>query len=101
MFGHTLNHQTTISSSDNRTDQRHAIHLHAVIINEDCRPETIEILNIARLGFLAKATRPRETGEAIELEIDLIGACQAHVVWSNSDQFGGRFVEPIDMTPLF
>lgn len=99
MYGHALNYQNAAAGADDRVDQRHAAFLSAVLI-KDGGPEKIEILNIARLGFLARSNQLRETGESIVVQIESIGTCQAHVVWANSDQFGGRFVEPIDMAGL-
>jgi hypothetical protein len=83
-------------SADDRAEARLPVSLTAVIINDDSQPETIQILNIARLGFLAKARRPRETGEAIVMRIDRLGQCEAHIIWSNAGQFGGRFIHPVD-----
>ncbi len=83
-------------SADDRAEERLPVCLSAVIINHDSRPEPIQILNIARLGFLAKARRPRETGEAIVIHIDQLGPCEAHIIWSNAGQFGGRFIQPVD-----
>jgi hypothetical protein len=88
-----LNHH---KSADDRAEARLPVCLTAVIINDDAQPETIQILNIARLGFLAKAQRPRETGDAIVMHIDQLGECEAHIIWSNAGQFGGRFIHPVD-----
>lgn len=92
-------HKTALSACD-RAEPRLPVGLTAVIINGDARPETIQILNIARLGFLAKAQRPRETGEAIVMHIDQIGQCEAYIIWSNAGQFGGRFIRPVDVATL-
>lgn len=93
MAGQALNRR---KSADDREEARHPVCLIAVIINDDSQPETIQILNIARLGFLAKAQRPRETGDAIVMQIDRLGQCEAHIIWSNAGQFGGRFIHPVD-----
>jgi hypothetical protein len=95
-----LNRHKTAASADDRAEPRLPVCLSAVIINGDARPEPIQILNIARLGFLAKAARRRETGEAIVMHIDQIGQCEAHIIWSNAGQFGGRFVHPVDVVAL-
>jgi hypothetical protein len=92
-------HKIALSMCD-RVEERLPVCLAAVIINGDARPETIQILNIARLGFLAKAQRPRETGDAIVMRIDRLGTCEAHIIWSNAGQFGGRFVQPVDVAIL-
>jgi hypothetical protein len=85
-------------NADDRAEKRLPVSLTAVIINDDTQPETIQILNIARLGFLAKSQRPRETGEAIVMHIDQLGQCEAHIIWSSAGQFGGRFIHPVDTT---
>jgi hypothetical protein len=87
-------------NADDRAEKRLPVRLTAVIINDDAQPETIQILNIARLGFLAKAQRPHETGDAIVMRIDPLGQCQAHIIWSDAGQFGGRFIEPVDISTL-
>jgi hypothetical protein len=92
-------HKTALSACD-RAEPRLPVRLSAVIINDDTQPEPIQILNIARLGFLAKAQRTRETGEAIVMRIDQLGECEAHIIWSNAGQFGGRFVQPVDVAVL-
>lgn len=92
-------HKTALSTCD-RADERLPVCLTAVIINGDAQPETIQILNIARLGFLAKAQRPRETGDAIVMHFDQLGTCEAHIIWSNAGQFGGRFMQPVDTAAL-
>jgi hypothetical protein len=96
----TLNRHKTSASADDRAEARPPVCLTALIINGDAQPETIHILNIARLGFLAKAARPRETGDAVIVQIEHIGKCEAHIVWANSEQFGGRFIQPIDTRSL-
>lgn len=92
-------HKTALSACE-RADERLPVCLSAVIVNDDTKPETIQILNIARLGFLAKAQRPRETGDAIVVRIDRLGECEAHIIWSNASQFGGRFMQPVDVAVL-
>jgi hypothetical protein len=82
-------------SADDRVEKRLPVCLTAVIINDDAQPETIQILNIARLGFLAKAAQPRETGDAIILQINPLGQCKAHIIWSDAGQFGARFCESV------
>jgi hypothetical protein len=93
-------HQRNGSSIDDRSDERHSIRLTALIITKDAGPEMIQILNIARLGFLARAMRPRQTGEDIVVHIDPLGRCEAQIIWSEAGQFGGRFVAPIDIAAL-
>jgi hypothetical protein len=92
-------HKTALSACD-RAEPRLPVCLSAVIISGDARPETIQILNIARLGFLAKAQRPRATGDVIVMRIDQLGTYEAHIIWSNAGQFGGRFIDPVDIAAL-
>jgi hypothetical protein len=87
-------------SIDDRVETRLPVQLTALVVNDDIKPEPIQILNIARLGFLAKSAQLRETGEVIVIQIEPIGRCEAHVVWADSNQFGGRFIQPIDIAAL-
>jgi hypothetical protein len=101
MVAAALNRNITALSADDRVEKRHQVCLTAVIINDETKPETIQILNIARLGFLAKAAQPRETGDAIIVQIDPLGECEAHIIWSDAGRFGGRFIQPVDISILF
>jgi CRISPR/Cas system-associated protein Cas5 (RAMP superfamily) len=86
----------SVATAEGRADPRYSVSLRAVVVSDAVRNETIQIRNIARLGFLADARNPRETGETIVMDIERIGTREAYVIWSTSGQFGGRFTQPIE-----
>ena len=81
---------------EQRAAERHPAPFCAILIECDMFGEQSEIVNIARLGFLARTRLMRMTGDALRLHIPDLGVVEAHVVWCANGMFGGRFCAPID-----
>lgn len=81
---------------DRRSHPRYDVQFRTVFIESEVMGEHIEIVNIARLGLLAKCRNPRDTGTEIELELPNIGLVKATVVWSANGLMGSIFQDPID-----
>lgn len=84
-----------IATGERRTDSRYEVGFRTVLIESDVLGEHVEIVNIARLGFLAHSDIHRETGSEIELNLPSVGRLSGNVVWSGNGLLGARFHEPI------
>ena len=79
-----------------RAAQRHPVAFHSVLIECDVLGEHAEIVNIARLGFLARTRLHRKTGETLRIHLPDLGILFADVVWCANGMIGGRFHDAID-----
>lgn len=84
-----------LAAEDRRIDPRYEVGFRTVLIESSLQGEHVEIVNIARLGFLARSEIPRETGSEVELSLPHIGRITGSVVWSANGLLGARFHEPI------
>lgn len=84
-----------LAAEDRRIDPRFEVGFRTVLIESNLHGEHVEIVNIARLGFLARSETPRETGSEVELHLPHIGNITGRVVWSANGLLGARFHEPI------
>jgi hypothetical protein len=57
----------------------------------------IQMLDLSELGFRGACEARLQRGGCITLEIPGLGAVQAQVEWQRGDQFGARFLLPIDI----
>ncbi len=90
------NHSTAADFEELRAEPRHQVTLHKILIQCAIFGEHGDILNIARLGFLARTRLPRQTGTTVELHLPELGIVTADVVWCSNGLLGGRFHEAID-----
>lgn len=89
-----------ITPVDGRTDERraqprHSVLFRTVLIDSEIEGEAAEIINIARLGFLARTALQLEKDSLIHLEMPVVGPIEANVVWCGNGLLGGRFAKPI------
>lgn len=84
-----------LAAEDRRIDPRYEVGFRTVLIESSLHGEHVEIVNIARLGFLARSETFRETGSEVELNLPHIGHIIGRVVWSANGLLGARFIEPI------
>jgi hypothetical protein len=82
--------------AEQRAAPRYDIALRSVLIECEIFGEHADILNIARLGFLARTRLKRATGTPLKLHLPDLGTLHADVVWCDRGLMGGRFRDPID-----
>ena len=58
----------------------------------------IKMIDLSESGFRAHCEARVRPGSGVTLEIPGIGAVEAQVEWQRRDQFGARFVVPIDIS---
>jgi hypothetical protein len=56
-----------------------------------------DILDLSSGGFRARCPARVQPGSCVTLEIPGIGEVEAQVEWRRGDQFGARFILPIDL----
>lgn len=83
-------------SEDRREQPRHSVLFRTVLIDSEIEGEAVEIINIARLGFLARTSLHLEKESPVQLDMPVVGTVGATVVWCGNGLLGGRFVRPID-----
>lgn len=57
----------------------------------------VTMLDLSRLGFRARCEARVQPGGCVSLDIPGIGAVEAQVEWQRREQFGARFLRPIDL----
>lgn len=61
---------------------------------------TVVVHNISSTGLLVESAIPLATGEAIEIDLPLVGPTQANVVWEGGGFFGCEFAAPISAAAI-
>ena len=57
----------------------------------------VRVLDLSSLGFRAHCEARLQPGGCVTLDIPGIGAVEAQVEWQRGDEFGARFLRPIDL----
>ena len=57
----------------------------------------VTMLDLSRLGFRARCEARLQPGGCVSLDIPGVGAVDAQVEWQRREQFGARFLRPIDL----
>ena len=57
----------------------------------------VRVLDLSSFGFRAHCEARLQPGGCVTLEISGIGAVEAQVEWQRGDEFGARFLRPIDL----
>ena len=57
----------------------------------------VRMLDLSAAGFRAQCDARVQPGGGVSLDIPGIGAVDAQVEWQRADQFGARFILPIDL----
>lgn len=89
---------TTERSEERRDQPRHSVLFRTVLIDSEIEGEAVEIVNIARLGFLARTAMQREKGSRIRLDMPVLGQLDADIVWCGNGLLGGRFSKAVNET---
>ena len=80
---------------DRRRAERFAVKLGSVLIESKLYAEHAAIINVARLGFLARTRLKYTSGNPISVNFPTLGKLEAMVVWSERGMLGARFHEPV------
>jgi hypothetical protein len=81
---------------EQRAATRHTVSFRSVLLECDVFGEHVDVINIARLGFLARTRLHRDTGEELRIHLPDLGTLRADVVWCANGMLGGRFHDAID-----
>lgn len=82
-------------TEERRAQPRHSVLFRTVVIDSEIDGEAAEIINIARLGFLARTALELDKESLVHIDIPVIGKVEANVVWCGNGLLGGRFARPI------
>jgi hypothetical protein len=90
----------TIDEANRRVEARYIIDMPPVLIETNLHCEYVQMINLAKLGFLAKTRCFYRTDERILLVIPGIGPVESSVIWCQSNMIGGKFLTPVDVESL-
>jgi hypothetical protein len=85
-----------LPNDDRRVDQRFSGRFRTVFIESAIFGEHVQIVNLARRGFLARTRVSYKSGSKIGVHFPELGVLAATVVWTANWQVGGSFDDPID-----
>jgi hypothetical protein len=57
----------------------------------------VRMLDLSSLGFRASCEARLQPGGCVSLDVPGLGAVEAQVEWTRGDQFGARFLRPIEV----
>ena len=87
----------TIDEANRRVDARYLIDMPPVLIETNTHCEYAQMINVARLGFLAKIRCFYRTDERVLLVIPGIGPVESTIIWCQNNMIGGKFLTPVDI----
>jgi hypothetical protein len=85
-----------MEDDDRRGDPRYYVDLPTVLLESERCSEQVMIVNVARLGFLARTRLIYRTGELVSIELPGLGLLRSRIIWCRSGFVGGQFLRPID-----
>jgi hypothetical protein len=88
------------ADDDRRIDLRQFIDMPPAIVESERVSEQVQIVNIARMGFLAKTRLHYRCGEALTLHFANVPPLTAEVIWADKGMLGGRFIDPVEIELL-
>ena len=86
--------------ADRRDDERVFLDLAPALIEGSAMTETVQIVNIARRGFLARSRLIYDCGMRVRLMFPDLPPIACRIVWSGKGMVGARFLEPVDLESL-
>jgi PilZ domain len=89
-----------VEDDDRRGDPRYYMDMPAVLLEAERICEHVQIINVARLGFLARTRLVYQTGEHVKLSLPGLGRVPCRIIWCRKGMVGGQFVTPIDPETL-
>lgn len=85
---------------DRRVDLRYFVNLPPVLLESESMAEHVQVVNIARRGFLAKTRLAYRTGDVVFLHLEHPGRLEARVIWCKNGMVGGQFTEAIEVSQV-
>lgn len=85
---------------DNRTAERHPVHLDATLRVDDHRPIDVMVDQLSATGFRMSCAESLPIGAPVSLGVAGLGRQTAHVVRRAGDRYGCRFDRPLAQHPL-
>ncbi len=80
---------------DRRRSERDEVSLHTLMLPLGGQAAAVTLVNLSRLGFMARSETMLNEGARIQVELPLVGAVRARIVWSFGNALGGEFAQPI------
>jgi hypothetical protein len=80
-----------------RRAERLAVDEDARLRPNDWSSLEVRMVDLSRLGFRAQCEARLQSGSCVSLEIPGIGPVEAQVEWRRGEDFGARFLSPIDL----
>jgi hypothetical protein len=85
-----------VDHDDRRIDQRHYVDIPHVLLESERLSEYVAVINVARLGFLARTLLIYRTGERVTIDLPGVGRTQSRIIWCRKGMIGGQFLRSID-----
>jgi hypothetical protein len=86
----------SIDASERRYEVRIAANPTPVTVHSDIFSQQIIIVNVTRMGFLAKSLLRYKSGELLTLHLPAIKPINASAAWFADGMLGARFISAID-----
>lgn len=81
---------------EKRRAERDAVSIKAELHESGKEGHEVLIGNLSPFGFMAISPESYREGTLVRLELPMIGAVNAKIVWSLSDRIGAEFIRPFD-----
>lgn len=85
---------------DRRNGERRRLHLQIDGATEDGAPLNVTVLDLSESGLLLRTEAELVVDEVLEVELPLVGAQAARVVWASQELFGCQFETPLSKAAL-
>lgn len=85
---------------DRRHGERRRLHLQIEGATEDGAPLNVTVLDLSESGLLLRTEAELVVDEVLEVELPLVGAQAARVVWASQELFGCQFETPLSKAAL-
>jgi hypothetical protein len=89
-----------VERDDRRGEPRYFVDMPSVLLESERISEYVAIINVARLGFLARTMLIYRTGERIAIDLPGVGKVPSRIIWCRKGLVGGQFVRAIDVRDL-
>ncbi|MBB3988860.1 PilZ domain-containing protein [Croceicoccus naphthovorans] len=78
--------------NDQRRSDRVPVRL---VTSHDRGDYPLTLLNLSTTGLLLNSPRPLRVGDRVQIDLPRCGQTVAEVLWSDADEYGCRFLQPI------
>ncbi|WP_082835938.1 PilZ domain-containing protein [Croceicoccus bisphenolivorans] len=83
-------------------DQRRADRVPVrLVTSHDGGNYPLTLLNLSTTGMLLSSPRSLRVGDKVQVELPEIGSTTAQVMWSDTDEYGCQFMQPIPESVVF